>query len=538
MKGKHLFSFLLLLMVAVNSWGTQFKYTYKGSTLNYIVLGDTKSVSVCYKCTDNTGHNYYGDIADDGTVFIPRVVSNNGTEYTVTEIFSDGFSENPNILRVIYPYSLVYVGSEAFQGCTNLVKFDMYDSSSKNCLINGNIQLGTSVFERCGFQNANVDFSNTSKYTPNIFRNCNHLEEVVVYGSVPQSAFQGCGALKVVNVNSNLESIDKSAFYYCSGLTFNFKGGVTEIPDDLFNNAQFRIDAVTFPSEGLKKIGKRAFKGCPALNDIGQIVCDEIGEEAFYGTGTDILDVSAGIIGKDAFSQMSISNSVVFRRLTNQMQPCFHGTGRGIAVSLAKNANEYDSFGIDIVSPFEESEFEYVAINPQDKSLRIGIFRGCDYLEAVSFNNPAGLDSYDRITSDCPKLMSYDIAQGKPNGYLFEDGCVYSNSSLIFAPEGRKSRIKLPSTITHIGAGASYSSLIYDMTSVQEAVNFVRYADLMEVPTLILTKKLADKFEAKYKGTAFLESLKSKWILQGDMNGDGQINVSDVTSLVNVILNK
>lgn len=76
------------------------------------------------------------------------------------------------------------------------------------------------------------------------------------------------------------------------------------------------------------------------------------------------------------------------------------------------------------------------------------------------------------------------------------------------------------------------------MTSVQEAVNFVRYTDLMEVPTLILTKKLADKFETKYKGTAFLESLKSKWILQGDMNGDGQINVSDVTSLVNIILNK
>lgn len=126
----------------------------------------------------------------------------------------------------------------------------------------------------------------------------------------------------------------------------------------------------------------------------------------------------------------------------------------------------------------------------------------------------------------------------RPNGYLFEDGCVYSNTSLIFAPEGRKSRIKLPSTITHIGAGASYSSLIYDMTSVQEAVNFVRYTDLMEVPTLILTKKLADKFETKYKGTAFLESLKSKWILQGDMNGDGQINVSDVTSLVNIILNK
>ena len=108
MKGKHLFSFLLLLMVAVNSWSRviTFDYTYKGCTLLYSVEGDTKTV--------NVNRSAGGNIADGGTVYIPSKVSYDGNEYTVVKITEYTFRNDQDITRVIYPSSLTYVGSEAF----------------------------------------------------------------------------------------------------------------------------------------------------------------------------------------------------------------------------------------------------------------------------------------------------------------------------------------------------------------------------------------------------------------------------------------
>jgi hypothetical protein len=109
--------------------------------------------------------------------------------------------------------------------------------------------------------------------------------------------------MKVQQFPSNVTQIANGLFENCSSLTTIFTGNATQsaLPD------------------GIKQIGKSAFKGCGSLRLAKLPAClDEIGEQAFMGSGLDELTMPASVktLGIEVFRECGNLEKVVFEEGT------------------------------------------------------------------------------------------------------------------------------------------------------------------------------------------------------------------------------
>ena len=61
-----------------------------------------------------------------GSVEIPETVTHDGVEYQVTAIAEGAFKDNTNLKEISIPESIASIGVDAFAGCTNLKKINLY----------------------------------------------------------------------------------------------------------------------------------------------------------------------------------------------------------------------------------------------------------------------------------------------------------------------------------------------------------------------------------------------------------------------------
>lgn len=115
--------------------------------------------------------------------------------------------------NVIYNYSGVTIGSEAFKNCTSLFRFPLQSEI---------ISLGANAFQGCYYlQEINLGSSLTE---------------------IPEGAFSSCSSLGSITIPKNCTRIEKNAFYGCS-----------------------RLRDIFIPSPNLVFIGDYAFVGCTNL---------------------------------------------------------------------------------------------------------------------------------------------------------------------------------------------------------------------------------------------------------------------------------
>ena len=146
----------------------------------------------------------------------------------VKRIEDGAFKDNKDIVSVVMPITLEYLGDEAFSGCTSL----------KRCMIH---------------PNASVESIGKAA-----FKGCTALEELSqgYVKIIGDEAFMDCTALKELIVNSRCEKIGSSAFRNCTSLEY-----------------------IVAP-ESLRKIGGDAFANCTKLKDVFIPMIDNI-DDAF-----------------------------------------------------------------------------------------------------------------------------------------------------------------------------------------------------------------------------------------------------------------
>ena len=113
---------LLLLLGIVSSMSAvarDFEYTYEGQTITYTVIDEEAKT-----CETKAGNGTY-DTGNSisGALFIPEQAYDGTTNYTVTSIASDSFTNNSDLTSVVLPKSVTFIGREAFAYCGMLRVF-------------------------------------------------------------------------------------------------------------------------------------------------------------------------------------------------------------------------------------------------------------------------------------------------------------------------------------------------------------------------------------------------------------------------------
>ena len=97
------------------------------------------------------------------------------------------------------------------------------------------------------------------------FKNASSLEKVVIkkgITTIQKKAFLGCKNLKSVSIASTVKEIKAEAFSGCESLTkITIPKNVTKIEANAFKGCK-NLKKITIKSTKIKKIGKKAFKGC------------------------------------------------------------------------------------------------------------------------------------------------------------------------------------------------------------------------------------------------------------------------------------
>ena len=191
--------------------------------LKYTVNADGKSVTVSGTSGNPTQLNIESSISDNGTNYTVTEIGyqafwgcNTLTEVTlpntVDEIGYQAFCKCSNLTKVIVPEGVTKIGQGAFYGCSQLTSITIPSTiTNMDTAFSGNTAL------------SHVTLTNgISKISSNAFERCTGLTEVEIPASVDQIcpfAFNGCTNLKRVLLEKNIKTINVNAFKDCTNLS-------------------------------------------------------------------------------------------------------------------------------------------------------------------------------------------------------------------------------------------------------------------------------------------------------------------------------
>ena len=251
---------------------------------------------------------------------------------SVTSIGDSAFADCDGLTSVTIPDSVTSIGSGAFRGCfrltsvtipdsvTSIGSYAFYDCGRLTSVMMGDsvTSIGWGAFFQCGSLRYNaygggkylgndgnpyvvllgvndtsitsVDIHSDTKFIgDNAFDDCGNLTSVTIPDSVTgigDHAFRGCESLTSVTIGNGVTSIGGYAFWGCESLTsVTIGNGVTSIGGYAFSYCD-SLTSVTIP-DSVTSIESYAFTACTSLTSIyfaGNAPSDADVEYAFNET--------------------------------------------------------------------------------------------------------------------------------------------------------------------------------------------------------------------------------------------------------------
>lgn len=216
--------------------------------LKYTVNADGESVTVS------------GVSGSPEKLTIDSLISNNGTNYTVTEIAMWAFWGCNTLKEVTLPHTVEIIGDQAFCKCSNLTNVTIPEGVTK---------IGRAAFYDCS-QLTSITIPSTIKNMDEAFSGNTALSHVTLtegISKISSMAFKGCTGLTEIKVPMSVDQICPNAFNGCTGLT-----------------------SVTL-EKGIRIININAFKDCKNLSDV-----------KYNGYKTDWEKVTVNTTGNDTLT--------------------------------------------------------------------------------------------------------------------------------------------------------------------------------------------------------------------------------------------
>ena len=366
--------------------------------------------------------------------------------------------------------------------------------------------------------------SGENKYTGNIVipKSVKYNGRVYAVTGIGEEAFYYCSGLTSVTISTSIASIGDRAFHGCGDLiSLQVENGNTIY--DSRENCNAIIETATntlvvgcensFIPDGITSIGGGAFsyrRGLTSVTIPNSVT--SIGWTAFEETGLTSVTIPNSVTSIDAyaFSGSYLTSITIPKSVTYIGQGAF-------------SCHSMTSVQVESGNPVYDSRNNCNAIIETASNTLI---EGWEFSSIP--NNITAIG--DAAFVYCSNLTSFDI----PNGVTSIGNDAFWGSGLI--------SITIPKSVTFIDAYAFYCPSLRDMYCYATEIPKTVWEIFMEVDfkkaTLHVPATSIDDYKtAEYwKNFRNIVALEEEAVIAGDANGDGSVNVFDVTATVNYIL--
>lgn len=487
---------------------------------------------------------------------------------SVTEIGNGAFNNCSSLSNLVLGTSLRTIGSSAFSNCNGLtcsltipnsvISIDnkaFYGCSGLTGVLNipnSVTYIGSAAFRECsGITNVSLS-SGMSTISTYIFYECSSLENVVIPNSVKKiesCAFYGCSNLDNLVIPSSVKTIEHTAFQGCSSLSsIIIPNSVTEIGDNAFmdcsNATRIHI------GNSVSSIGSDAFTRCAPTELIweakscssnGSMTTSNI-ENASIGQNVEVLPDNIFSSSKITDitipkSVKSIGNYAFFRCYGLKGELTIHEDVTYIGYSAFQetkyNKLYYNAVSCDIPSaPFSNTKITTIIIGNSVQRIPKNFAGYLTTLTSVNISNSV-TEIGQSAFINCSALSNITI----PNS-------VTSIGQSAFSSSGLKS-VTIPCSVNAIGNGAfshcnsldTVYSYIKDPSLISMGTSvFIKYPASYSTRTLYVPFGTVEMYQADTNWSQYFGFVTVMPAMSGDVDGDGNINISDVTSLIDLLL--
>ena len=262
---QKLLLFLTILCVSIAS-----AQTFAVDGINYTPIPNTTEVTV------SIGSCYTGDL------LLPSMVSDGGTNYTVTAIGDEAFRYCSGLTSISFPSTLTSIGGYSFAeaydltsltmgvNVTSIGEYAFSDTSLSAVSLGSSVtSIGDGVFSGCRFLETVTNIDAVVSIGDHAFDSCTSLTSFTFPSSVTtvgSNLFEGCEALTSITIGTNMTEIGDSTFSNCTNLkAITIPSNITTIGDYAFSHSG--LTSIIIPTS-ITSIGFSAFSNCVALKSV------------------------------------------------------------------------------------------------------------------------------------------------------------------------------------------------------------------------------------------------------------------------------
>lgn len=514
-----------------------------------------------------TNANYSGNLV------IPATITYQNEIYSVTEIDGQAFKDCSGLKSVTIAPGMVSIGDNAFEGCTSLESIIIPQTVTyiaggtfSGCKNLKSVQLSDNMhyimygtFSGCE-KLENINFpKNLQVIQADAFFRCRGLSTIEIPESVVEienMAFSGCypkslkipSSLKIFDgIPSSLhleyleidneEILVKKKYKVFNDLKELVIGNsVNCIPDNAFNGAS-ELTTITFP-ENLDSIGKNAFKGCNITGPLNiPSKVSYIGSNAFEdceAVTSITLPKNLRVIGNSTFKGCKLITSLILPSSLSEIgDSAFYNCSKLQSITIPNSVRHIGEFAfIDCVNA------KTITL-PSSADLSIGkrAFFNNFYTTAIYSPSPVP-PAIDFVTfyPEDKSLCTVYVPVGSATAYKGADGwkdynIVEKNSETCEAPKITLEGGKIRFSSNTLNARYRYSVRMKEIESETSGNEGIEAKIVISAYTIAGSNTDSPVVTREF-------SLDELIGIEGDVNGDNEVNVSDVTKLVNLILKK
>ena len=491
---KHYFLSLVLVMCSCIEL-----HAFKVDGVYYNVLSSKAPYTAEVALQHNTA---------EGDVVIPVEVTYDGITYTVTNIVGYAFKDCPRLTSVAIGDSVKAIGDGAFYGCSGLLS----------------VKIGENVAE-------------INKET---FYGCSALKSIIIPNSaatVGGSAFYQCTSLESASIGNSVTTIKSNAFFGCKNLkSVELGNSVSMIEGSAFNRCE-SLTSISIPAS-VKTLGGSVFGNCTSLTSV-TINSDAIVNSNQYDSYYNIKNIFGAQV-----TEYVIGNSVTaignyaFSNCSNMTSLKLGNSITSIGSSAFSNCSGLTS--IDIPNSV--------------KTINGGAFSGCSSVASVeigesvetignnAFNNCTGLNSVTINSNAIAKLASiHVILSDYASEYIFGNSVTEIGSAALYYCNKLK-LLTIGESVKTLGDYAfGMATSLENVTCYAKTPPAGAYNCFYLVPfssiILYVPAGTVDSYKMAGAWSAFQNFVELESdVLLGDANGDGFVNVNDITTTAQFIL--